>query len=168
MDRNWTCSYPILQRDESAGYLARCSPFQKLGSTLGFICRGDLIHYHRIVSSLLLKRRLLTPWYSFSGWTTLKPFSASDFFSTYINIPLFFLLFVFWKFYKKTTFVKLHEMDVTTHYVEGSVVKSKLVWWWKRFASGIGWECKGFLVMLLTTMWNEVENEFQFVFYNLL
>lgn len=80
---------------------------------------------------------------SFSGWTTLKPFSASDFFSTYINIVLVIILYFGWKFYKKTSIVKLHEMDVyvffpslaflrlifffrTTHYVEGSVVRSKL------------------------------------------
>ncbi|KAJ7574159.1 amino acid permease/ SLC12A domain-containing protein [Mycena floridula] len=61
----------------------------------------------------------------FSGWTTLKPFAVSDFLSTYINLPLFLILYAFWKFYKKTRFVRLREMDVTTHYVEGSVVKSR-------------------------------------------
>ena len=55
----------------------------------------------------------------FSGWTSLKPWSPSDFFSTYINIPLVVILYFGWKFYHKTSIVKLHEMDVTTHYVEG-------------------------------------------------
>ncbi|KAF9029726.1 hypothetical protein BDZ89DRAFT_950315 [Hymenopellis radicata] len=62
----------------------------------------------------------------FSGWTTLKPWSASDFFSTYINIPFMALLYVGWKIVKKTKLVSLTEMDVTSHYVEGSVVRSKL------------------------------------------
>lgn len=62
----------------------------------------------------------------FSGWTTLVPFSASDFFSTYVNILLVLILYGGWKITHKTKWVKLHEMDVTTHYVEGSVVRSKI------------------------------------------
>ena len=61
----------------------------------------------------------------FAGWTTLVPFSPSDFFSTYVNIGFFVVLAVGWKFYKGTKYVKLDEMDISTHYVEGSVVKSK-------------------------------------------
>ncbi|KIY66409.1 hypothetical protein CYLTODRAFT_423444 [Cylindrobasidium torrendii FP15055 ss-10] len=61
----------------------------------------------------------------FSGWTSVKPFSASDFFSTYINIPFVFILFGAWKVLKRTKYVPLMEMDVTSHYVEGSVVRSK-------------------------------------------
>lgn len=61
----------------------------------------------------------------FGGWTTLKPFSASDFFSTYVNLLIFFLLFAGFKIVKKTKWVSLDEMDVSTHYVEGSVVTSK-------------------------------------------
>jgi amino acid transporter len=60
----------------------------------------------------------------FSGWTTLQPFVAADFFSTYINLVFVALLYGVWKIVHKTKFVKLHEMDVTTHYVEGSVVRS--------------------------------------------
>lgn len=52
----------------------------------------------------------------FAGWTSLKPFSASDFFSTYVNIAFFFLLFVGWKYAKKTKWVSLDEMDCSTHY----------------------------------------------------
>ncbi|KAH8822780.1 amino acid permease/ SLC12A domain-containing protein [Flagelloscypha sp. PMI_526] len=62
----------------------------------------------------------------FSGWTTVKPFSASDFFSTYINIVFVIILYGGWKIAKKTKLVSLAEMDCTTHYVEGSVVRSKL------------------------------------------
>ncbi|KAL7005186.1 hypothetical protein EMMF5_005295 [Cystobasidiomycetes sp. EMM_F5] len=61
----------------------------------------------------------------FAGWTTLVPFSPSDFFSTYVNIAFFIILAAGWKVYKKTKYVKLDEMDVSTHYVEGSVVRSK-------------------------------------------
>jgi amino acid transporter len=62
----------------------------------------------------------------FSGWTTVKPFAASDFFSSYVNIGFFIALFAGWKVVKKTRWVRLDEMDVSTHYVEGSVVVSKL------------------------------------------
>jgi amino acid transporter len=60
----------------------------------------------------------------FNGWTSLLhgKFDASAFFSSYINIPFFFLLFLGWKVFKKTKWVALDEMDVTTHYVDGSVV----------------------------------------------
>lgn len=61
----------------------------------------------------------------FAGWTSVKPFSASDFFSTYINIPFVIILYVGWKVFKRTKFVRLEDMDVSTHYVEGSVVRSK-------------------------------------------
>jgi amino acid transporter len=61
----------------------------------------------------------------FSGWTTVKPFSASDFFSTYVNILGVILLYGGWKIFKKSRLVPLAEVDCTTHYVEGSVIRSK-------------------------------------------
>ena len=39
-------------------------------------------------------------------------FSASDFFSAYINIPFVFILYFGYKFVKKTKIVPLMEMDV--------------------------------------------------------
>ena len=52
--------------------------------------------------------------FSFSGWTALLhgEFAASDFFSSYINIPFVFLLYFGYKFVKKTKIVPLMEMDV--------------------------------------------------------
>ncbi|QRW16929.1 amino acid permease [Rhizoctonia solani] len=41
-------------------------------------------------------------------------FNASDFITCYINIPIFFALFVGWKFFKKTKFWKTQDMDFTT------------------------------------------------------
>lgn len=62
----------------------------------------------------------------FNGWTSLHGgFAASDFFSSYINIPFVIILYFGWKFYHKTKIVSLHNMDVTTHYEEGSVVYTK-------------------------------------------
>ncbi|ORY87449.1 amino acid permease [Leucosporidium creatinivorum] len=48
----------------------------------------------------------------FQGFTTLAPFSAVDFVVAYIIIPVFLILFVGWKFYHKTRFVRLEEMDL--------------------------------------------------------
>ncbi|GME23774.1 Amino acid permease [Neofusicoccum parvum] len=51
----------------------------------------------------------------FQGYTAfLNPFSAQDFVINYILIPVFILLFVVYKFWNKTKFVKLEEMDIYT------------------------------------------------------
>jgi len=61
----------------------------------------------------------------FAGWTSIRGgFSPSDFFSTYVNLIGFFLLIAGWKIAKRTKYVSIDEMDVSTHYVEGSVVVS--------------------------------------------
>jgi len=62
----------------------------------------------------------------FSGYTTFlsKPFDWQSFISNYINIPLMFILYVGYKFTKRTRMVPLDEMDCSTHYVEDSVVYS--------------------------------------------
>jgi amino acid transporter len=63
----------------------------------------------------------------FSGWSNFNgKFDAQSFVSNYVNIPFVIVLYFGWKFTKKTKIVSLAEMDVTTHYKEGSVVRSKL------------------------------------------
>jgi len=62
----------------------------------------------------------------FNGWTSFRPsWRASDFFSSYVNIAFFVLLYAGWKIVKKTKMPSLSEIDITTHYVENSVVYSK-------------------------------------------
>ncbi|EPQ56146.1 general amino acid permease 1 [Gloeophyllum trabeum ATCC 11539] len=68
----------------------------------------------------------LQPWLSIWGifWTTLFilingfevfwDFNASGFLTSYINIPLFFGLWIFWKVYRRTKTWKPHQMDFTT------------------------------------------------------
>ena len=58
----------------------------------------------------------------FAGWTTVKPFSPSDFFSTYVNLAFFACLVVGWKVVKKTQWVKLSDMDITSHYEQGQTL----------------------------------------------
>jgi AAT family amino acid transporter len=49
------------------------------------------------------------------GWSCFSPtFSAVDFVSYYIELPIFALMFVVWKFVKKTKFQRSHEMDLVT------------------------------------------------------
>ncbi|KAK2808507.1 hypothetical protein FQN50_004716 [Emmonsiellopsis sp. PD_5] len=51
----------------------------------------------------------------FQGYPAfLNPFSAEDFVVNYILLPVFVGLVVFWKFFKKTKWVKLEEMDIWT------------------------------------------------------
>ncbi|KAF2089575.1 amino acid permease [Saccharata proteae CBS 121410] len=51
----------------------------------------------------------------FQGYTAfLNPFSASDFVINYILLPVFVLFFLGYKLWRKTSFVKLEEMDIWT------------------------------------------------------
>uniref|UniRef100_A0A060SXU2 ARAD1A11946p n=1 Tax=Blastobotrys adeninivorans TaxID=409370 RepID=A0A060SXU2_BLAAD len=48
------------------------------------------------------------------GWQTLSPFSGGDFVDAYILLPFSVLLFVGYKFVRKTRWVRLHEADLDT------------------------------------------------------
>jgi AAT family amino acid transporter len=49
------------------------------------------------------------------GWTSFSPrFSAVDFVSFYLELPIFFLMIVVWKVLKKTKFRKAADMDLET------------------------------------------------------
>lgn len=63
----------------------------------------------------------------FSGFQTFlgDVFDYKSFISNYVNIPFMIILFIGYKFAKKTKWVPLAEMDCSTHYVEDSVVYSK-------------------------------------------
>lgn len=51
----------------------------------------------------------------FQGYPAfLTPFSVDDFVINYIMLPVFAGFVLFWKFFKKTKIVKLHEMDIWT------------------------------------------------------
>lgn len=49
-----------------------------------------------------------------NGYAVFFSFDASDFLVSYINIPLFIGLYVFWKVFKRTQIWKPHEMDFVT------------------------------------------------------
>lgn len=46
------------------------------------------------------------------GWDTFKPFSAKDFVDAYVLIPFFFVLTAVYKFWQKTKWVNLSEVDL--------------------------------------------------------
>lgn len=49
------------------------------------------------------------------GWSCFSPsFSAVDFVSYYIEIPVMVVMFAFWKLVRRTSYVKLDEMDLVT------------------------------------------------------
>ncbi|ATY67385.1 Amino acid polyamine transporter I [Cordyceps militaris] len=64
------------------------------------------------------------PWFSVilnsflvlvQGWTSFKDgFHAVDFVSLYVELPVMLIMFLGWKFYKRTKFVKAEEMDLET------------------------------------------------------
>lgn len=45
------------------------------------------------------------------GWTVFKPFAAGDFVDAYILLPLFFVIWLSYKFIKKTKWVSYEDMD---------------------------------------------------------
>ncbi|KIJ21142.1 hypothetical protein PAXINDRAFT_165897 [Paxillus involutus ATCC 200175] len=49
-----------------------------------------------------------------NGFSVFWDFKVSDFLAAYINIPLFFGLYFFWKFFKNTKIWKPEEMDFVT------------------------------------------------------
>lgn len=58
------------------------------------------------------------------GWSCFSPkFSAVDFVSYYIEIPVMILMYVAWKLIKKTKVVKLEEMDLVTDVYTAEVVE---------------------------------------------
>ncbi|KAF7329541.1 AA-permease domain-containing protein [Mycena kentingensis (nom. inval.)] len=63
----------------------------------------------------------------FSGFQAFisDPFDYQSFISNYVNIPGVVILYVGFKVAKRTSLVPLSTMDVSTHYVEDSVVYSK-------------------------------------------
>lgn len=99
-----------------------------------FICWGAINFYHlrfrkawvsqgRSVESLPYKGWLY-PWLPLGGlildvfllliqgWNTFDPFDAANFVDAYILIPFFFILFGVLKWWQKTKFVKLSEIDL--------------------------------------------------------
>ena len=52
------------------------------------------------------------------GWSCFKPFNVSDFFSYYIEVGLFAVLFVGWKLWKKSKLIPIEEIDLYTDTVQ--------------------------------------------------
>ena len=50
----------------------------------------------------------------FNGFYTFKPWSINDFATSYVGIPIYFLLYLFWKIFKRTSFVRPSEADIFT------------------------------------------------------
>lgn len=48
----------------------------------------------------------------FNGFWTIKPFQRDDFITAYIGIPIYFVLFAFWKIFKRTRWVRPAEADI--------------------------------------------------------
>ncbi|PGH13626.1 hypothetical protein AJ80_06258 [Polytolypa hystricis UAMH7299] len=62
------------------------------------------------------------------GWTCFSPvFSAVDFVSFYVEIPVMLLMIVVWKLIKRTKIVKWWEMDLLTDRYDGGVEREEIV-----------------------------------------
>jgi amino acid transporter len=72
----------------------------------------------------------------FQGYTCfLKPFSPDDFVINYILLPVFALFIIIYKFWKKTKWVKLEEMDIWTgrrEFAEEEEPAKETGRWWIR------------------------------------
>lgn len=76
-------------------------------------------------NSLVFKSPLqpYTAWFSltffaiitlFNGFYVFKPFSIDDFATSYVGIPIYFVLFAFWKIFKRTKWINPAEADIFT------------------------------------------------------
>lgn len=81
----------------------------------------------------------------FQGYTCfLNPFSSTDFVINYILLPVFVLFVVFYKFWHKTKFVQLEDMDIWTGRRECvdsdeiEVPKRPRTWWSRIYSVVIG------------------------------
>lgn len=50
----------------------------------------------------------------FQGWTSFAPWDVKSFFMNYVVIIVFLFLFVAWKLYHKTQWVRLEECDLSS------------------------------------------------------
>ncbi|KAJ5296369.1 uncharacterized protein N7443_007262 [Penicillium atrosanguineum] len=72
----------------------------------------------------------------FQGYTCfLNPFSAKDFVINYIMLPVFALFIIVYKFWHKTSWIKLEDMDIWTgrrEFAEEETTKPRA--WWSRIS----------------------------------
>ncbi|KAL8828990.1 MAG: hypothetical protein Q9191_002270 [Dirinaria sp. TL-2023a] len=50
----------------------------------------------------------------FNGFYVFKPWSIDDFVTAYVGIPIYLVLYVFWKIFKRTSFVRPSQADIFT------------------------------------------------------
>ena len=50
----------------------------------------------------------------FNGFYVFKPWSVNDFVTAYVGIPIYLILFAFWKIFRRTSFVRPVEADIFT------------------------------------------------------
>ena len=48
----------------------------------------------------------------FNGFDTFYPFDITKFATAYVGIPIYFLLYAFWKIFKRTKWIKPSEADI--------------------------------------------------------
>lgn len=50
----------------------------------------------------------------FNGFYVFKPWSINDFVTAYVGIPIYLVLYAFWKIFKRTSFIRPSEADIFT------------------------------------------------------
>lgn len=73
------------------------------------------------------------------GWSSFKgKFQAVNFVSLYIELPVMLLMFVAWKLWRRTKFVKLEDMDFETDvFTPEPEEEEKLGAPWQRKSKGV-------------------------------
>ena len=60
----------------------------------------------------------------FNGFYTFKPFLRDEFITAYVGVPIYFLLFIFWKVFKRTKWINPAEADIFS----GKAALDAVVW----------------------------------------
>lgn len=111
--------------------------FQRLTTIAGLftwtsICVAYIRFYAALKAQKIDRNTLVfkSPWQPYTAWASLiyfsliivfngfyvwsPSFSTDSFVTSYVGIPIFFSLFIFWKVFKRTSFVKASEADLHT------------------------------------------------------
>lgn len=124
----------ISMMNQSTGAANAYQHIVNLSGVAVFIVWGNIMFYHlRFRRALKLQGRSLDElpykglWYPYlpilglvlnillaliQGWSYFKPFDAGNWVDAYILLPFFGVLFLWFKFWNKTTWVKLSEVDL--------------------------------------------------------
>lgn len=74
------------------------------------------------------------------GWSCFSPeFDGVSFVSFYIELPIMLVMYLAWKYFKRTKFVSLDDMDLVTDVYVADAEESEKKGWQSKARRIVGW-----------------------------